>query len=103
MFYFSVFVFNVLISTSSFCFLVLVLILIFYFSVFFFKRFDFLLAILIYIMKTKTKTDSVDHHALLEDQYCGSRCPCHSAECGFVDDVSPGKLSDFTSIDCSES
>ena len=27
----------------------------------------------------------------------------HSAECGFVDDVSPGKLSDFTSIDCSES
>ena len=28
----------------------------------------------------------------------------HSVECGFVDDVSPGnKLSDFTSIDCSES
>ena len=27
----------------------------------------------------------------------------HSAECGFVDDVSLGKLSDFTSIDCSES
>ena len=27
----------------------------------------------------------------------------HSAERGFVDDVSPGKLSDFTSIDCSES
>ena len=27
----------------------------------------------------------------------------HSAECGFVDDVIPAKLSDFTSIDCSES
>ena len=27
----------------------------------------------------------------------------HSAECGFVDDVNPGKLPDFTSIDCSES
>ena len=27
----------------------------------------------------------------------------HLAECGFVDDASPGKLSDFTSIDCSES
>ena len=27
----------------------------------------------------------------------------HLAECGFVDDVSPRKLSDFTSIDCSES
>ena len=27
----------------------------------------------------------------------------YSAECGFVDDASPGKLSDFTSIDCSES
>ena len=25
--------------------------------------------------KTKTKPDSVDHHALLEDQYGGSRCP----------------------------
>ena len=25
--------------------------------------------------KTKTKTDSIDHHALLEDQYGGSRCP----------------------------
>ena len=23
----------------------------------------------------KTKTDRVDHHALLEDQYGGSRCP----------------------------
>ena len=27
----------------------------------------------------------------------------HSAECGFVDDVSPGKVSDFTSTDCSGS
>ena len=25
----------------------------------------------------------------------------HSAECSFVDYVSPGKLSDFTPIDCS--
>ena len=25
------------------------------------------------------------------------------AACGFVDDVSPGKVSDFTSIDCRES
>ena len=25
--------------------------------------------------KTKTKTDRVDHHALLDDQYGGSRCP----------------------------
>ena len=24
--------------------------------------------------KTKTKKDSIDHHALLEDQYGGSRC-----------------------------
>ena len=27
----------------------------------------------------------------------------HLAESGFLDDVSPRKLSDFTSIDCSES
>ena len=28
--------------------------------------------------KTKTKTERVDHHALLKDQYGGSRCPSRS-------------------------
>ena len=39
--------------------------------------------------KTKTKTDSVDHHALLEDQYGGSRCPFGGVLYSIANDSQP--------------
>ena len=72
-FHFSVFVFNVLIFTSLFCFSVEIPVFILKILLFVFVS-NLLIFTDLFFSKP-TKTDRVDHHALLEDEYGGSRCP----------------------------